>query len=240
MIVLKRRNMLIISVLVITALTIVFCLGALAKTASGNAEAAKIKIVLDAGHGGIDGGVSGVKTGVKESELNLAVVKKLEKYLTDAGMTVVLTRSSSAGLYGVAVGNLKKKDMKKRKEIIEKEKPVLVVSVHMNKFSSSTRRGAQVFYKNGDDEGKLLAESVQKSFNTMKEAPRTSSPLAGDYYILNCTNYPSIIAECGFLSNPEDEALLVTEEYQSSVAYAVFKGIVGYLTEASYAETFTK
>lgn len=234
MFVIKRRSFLIVSVLIITALTMVFCLGALSKTASGSADASKIKIVLDAGHGGIDCGVTGVKTGIKESELNLAVVKKLEKYLTDAGMTVVLTRNSAAGLYGIATGNLKKKDMSKRKEIIIKEKPLLVVSVHMNKFSSSSRRGAQVFFKKGDEDGKLLADNIQSSFNEMPEAPRISNALSGDYYILNCSPYPSVIAECGFLSNPEDEALLVTEEYQSSVAYAIFKGITAYLTEASF------
>ena len=126
--------------------------------------------------------------------------------------------------------------MQKRRDIILKEKPVLVLSVHMNKYSSPSRRGAQVFYKSDDDEGKLLADSVQKSFNAMEEASRDCAALTGDYYILNCSPYPSVIAECGFLSNPDDEALLITEEYQASVAYAIFKGVVGYLTEASYVK----
>ena len=233
MFVIKRRSILIISVLIITALTMIFCLGALSKTASGNTGASKIKIVLDAGHGGIDGGVTGVNTDVKESDLNLSVVKKLETYLTDAGMTVVLTRSSSAGLYGVAAGNLKKRDMQKRRDVILKEKPVLVISVHMNKFSSPSRRGAQVFYKADDGEGKLLADSIQQCFNNMEEAVKKTSALTGDYYMLNCSPYPSVIAECGFLSNPQDEKLLVTDEYQNSIAYAIFKGVVTYLTEAS-------
>lgn len=230
MIVLKRRNVLIIAVLLITALTAIFCFGALSETTTGNADASKIKVVLDAGHGGIDGGVSGVNTGVKESDLNLSVVKKLENYLTEAGMAVVLTRNSAAGLYGVATGNLKKKDMKKRKEIILKESPALVISVHMNNYSSQSRRGAQVFYKAGDESGKSLAQKIQKSFNEMEESVREYSALAGDYYILNCSDCPSVIAECGFLSNPQDEKLLLTEEYQRSVAYAMFKGIVDYLS----------
>ena len=75
--------------------------------------------VISQDNGGVDGGVSGVKTGVKESELNLAVVKKLENYLKSAGLSVVLTRNTDAGLYGLATGNLKRKDMQKRKEIIE-------------------------------------------------------------------------------------------------------------------------
>ena len=233
MFVLKRRNIIIISVLLITALTFLFCFSALQDKPTGDASANKIKIVLDAGHGGVDGGVIGVKSGVKESDLNLIMVKKIEKYLVGAGMSVVLTRSSDAGLYGVATKNLKRKDMEKRRDIINKAKPNLVVSVHMNQYSVSSRRGAQVFYKEGDYASKLLAKSIQDSFNNMEEATRSCSALIGDYYILNCTEYPSIISECGFLSSPEDEALLLTDEYQESLAYAIFKGIVGYLAQTT-------
>ncbi len=234
MFVLKRRNIIIVSVLIITALTFALCFGALAKTTTGEASSTKIKVVLDAGHGGIDGGVSGVKTGVRESEINLNVVKKLEVYLVDAGMSVTLTRTSEAGLYGVATSSLKRKDMQKRKEIIENTKPDLVVSIHMNEYSISSRRGAQVFFKQSDERGKLLAQSIQTSFNQMEEASREYSALKGDYYILNCSEYPSVIAECGFLSNPEDEALLITEKYQDALAYSLFKGIVGYLAQSSF------
>lgn len=78
-----------------------------------------------------------------------------------------------------------------------------------------------------------LAECVQNSFNDMPESVKKYSPLTGDYYILNCSEYPSVIAECGFLSNPQDESLLITEEYQYKVAYSIFKGIVSYLAETS-------
>ena len=157
-------NILIISVLLVTAVTFVICLSALTKTSAG-ADATGITVVLDAGHGGIDGGVVGVKTGVKESELNLKIVKKLENYLREGGINSVLTRKTEAGLYGVAVKNLKRRDMEKRKEIILKARPALVVSVHLNKFSVSSRRGAQVFYKAGDENSHLLAESIQSVFN---------------------------------------------------------------------------
>lgn len=226
----NRRNIVIVSVLLITALTFIFCFSALSGSSAKSVDGGKIKVVLDAGHGGVDNGVSGVRTKVKESELNLKVVKKLENYLISAGIEVVLTRNSSAGLYGVATTNLKKKDMQKRKEIILNAKPNLVVSIHMNKFSVSTRRGAQVFYKANDESSKKLADSIQSSFNSMKEAPRQCESLVGDYYILNCTSIPSVIAECGFLSNPQDEALLITDEYQDAIAYSIFKGIIGYFS----------
>ncbi len=237
MFVLKRRSILIVSVLLITAFTFLLCFSALSKIPIGEASASNIKVVIDAGHGGVDNGVRGVNTKVKESEINLKVAKKVEKYLLSAGMSVVLTRSSSAGLYGVATKNLKRRDMEKRKQIIEKAEPHLVVSIHMNKYSTSSRRGAQVFYKNGDESAKLLASCIQDSFNKMEEASRECSILTGDYYILNCTNYPSVITECGFLSNPEDEALLITDEYQDSIAYAIFKGIAEYLSQSSLVYT---
>ena len=234
MFVFKRKNLIIISVLIITAITFIICFSALSVNATSDSKSSKIKVVLDAGHGGIDGGVLGVNSGVKESELNLKVVKLLEKHLTNAGIQVTLTRTSDAGLYGVATKNLKRKDMEKRRDIISQAKPDLVVSIHMNKFSTSSRRGAQVFYKDKDEFGKKLAESIQESFNTMESAVRTCSALVGDYYILNCTEYPSVIAECGFLSNPEDEKLLLSEEYREEIAYTIFKGIVGYLSQMSF------
>ena len=229
MFVLKRRNIVIVAVLLVTVITFVVCFSALSKTAVGEASKNGIKIVLDAGHGGVDAGVSGVNSKVKESELNLMITKRLANYLSDAGMSVVLTRSSQAGLYGVATKNLKRRDMEKRKSIIEKAKPNLVVSIHLNEFSVSSRRGAQVFYKKGDENGKLLANEIQASFNGIEESTRNFSALTGDYYILNCSSYPSVIAECGFLSNPKEEALLITNEYKNEVCYSMLLGVLEYL-----------
>ena len=234
MIIIKKRNLIIVTVLIIVFLTTILCFSAIKINPVGQASASKVKIVLDAGHGGIDGGVSGVRSGIKESELNLKVVKKLEKYLIDAGMVVYLTRNSDAGLYGVANSSLKRKDMENRKKIIEKVKPNLVISIHMNNYSVSTRRGAQVFYNSDNDKSKVLAKSIQDNFNSMPEATRECSVLAGDYYIIKCTCYPSVIAECGFLSNPEEEALLLTDSYQDSLAYNIFKGISTYLAQTTF------
>lgn len=229
-----KKKTIISLVLVLTFIAFSLCFGFIVKTNADDSKALGYKIVIDAGHGGVDAGVSGVNTGVKESELNLKVSKKLEKYLIDAGFSVVLTRKTDAGLYGVATSNLKRKDMLKRKQIILEEKPSLVISIHMNNYSVSTRRGAQVFYKSGDKYGKILAQSIQNNFNFMDSASRECSALVGDYYILNCSNYPSVIAECGFLSNPEDESLLIQEEYQDELAYTIFKGIIEYFSRCSF------
>ena len=212
MFVFKKRNIIIATALFLTFITFVLCFSALAKTDAISAKSG-VKIVLDAGHGGIDGGVKGVKTGTPESDINLAVVKKLESYLISAGITVVLTRSSDAGLYGVASSTLKRRDMENRKQIIEKAAPTMVVSVHMNYYPNSSRRGGQVFFKEGDERSKALACSVQKGLNGLYSDVKDYSPLKGDYYILNCSKYPSVIAECGFLSNPVDDGLLSDENF---------------------------
>ena len=130
------------------AVTFGICFFALAKTA---AQALRLTVVIDAGHGGIDGGVSGKVTGTKESDINLAISRCLQKEFEDAGVLVVQTRLSEAGLYGTTAKGYKKRDMKKRAEIINAASPALVISVHQNFFSLSSRRGAQVFFKKGLD-----------------------------------------------------------------------------------------
>ncbi|MCI5838780.1 MAG: N-acetylmuramoyl-L-alanine amidase [Christensenellaceae bacterium] len=224
-----KKNLIIAAVVAIAALSPVIVLLSAEATPS-DAHAMPFTVVIDAGHGGIDGGVTGVKTGVKESDLNLSFSKTLKKYFLSAGFDVVTTRNTAAGLYGNASSSLKKTDMKNRKRIIEKAAPDIVISIHMNKYPLSSRRGAQVFYKQGDEEGKKFAACVQNKLNAMEQAPRECDELGGDYYILNVSPCPAIIAECGFLSNTDDEALLLTETYREELCYAIYKGTVLFLS----------
>ncbi len=183
-----------------------------------------LTVVLDAGHGGIDGGVVGVNTSTPEAEINLAITKSLKHFLSEKGYNVVLTRKNSDGLYGLFSKSKKLDDMKKRKEIIEEAKPDLMVSIHQNFFPRANQRGAQVFYAPGSEIGEEIANSMQKVLNANLEASKRS-PQEGDYYILRCSEYPSILIECGFLSNAEDEKLLLQATYQEKVAYTIFCGI---------------
>lgn len=191
-------------------------------------------IVLDAGHGGIDGGSEGVVSGVKESELNLKVTKKLEKLLNTFGFNVVLTRTNADGLYSQFATNKKQDDMKKRKEIIQKSKPNMVVSIHMNSFPNKHERGAQVFYQVGEETSKQLAQTIQNEMiKNLVEAREFCNH--SDLYILQCTKNPSVVVEGGFLSNPEEEALLITDEYQAKLAYSVFCGILKFFEKQNVA-----
>jgi len=182
-------------------------------------------IVIDAGHGGFDAGVAGVATKVKEADLNLKVAKKLEKCLTEYGFDVIMTRTSGNGLYGLHTKNRKKRDMEARARIIHDAKPDAVVSIHMNYFVQSKQRGAQVFYKKNNERGKELAKNIQEVLGLNLEHCKRLF-LSGDYYIVNCSDYPSVIVECGFLSNAYDEQLLISDEYQQKLAYYITLGIM--------------
>lgn len=182
-------------------------------------------IVIDAGHGGRDGGAVG-SSGVTESELNLEFSLKLKEMCEDYGFMVVLTRKDMNGLYSIFASNKKKSEMKKRQEIIEKAKPDVVVSIHMNSFSFSSS-GAQCFYASGNESGQALATSVQQALST--EIKHTGlAAKVGDFYVLNCTDYASVLVECGFLSNPEEERKLCDEEYQSNFCRTILYGILDY------------
>ena len=200
------------------------CAGAIAASTHTDGKT----VVIDAGHGGVDAGVMGISTSTKESDINLSIAKYLRGFFNDAGFNTVMTRSDQGGLYGVKTKGFKMRDMKKRKEIIEKNDPDMVISVHQNFCPIPSRRGGQVFYDKNSESGKLLALSIQESLNKMDECVKVNSPLVGDYFMLKCTQSPSVIVECGFLSNVQDEALLVSEKYQKAIAYAIFKGAVGY------------
>lgn len=192
----------------------------------------KITICLDAGHGGRDGGCVGTFSGVKESDLALSITKKLASYLEKNNFNVVLTRKDDGGLYGDGE-NKKKQDMEQRKKIINECGADCVVSIHLNSFNDSSVCGAQVFYDETDENSKSFASDVQKVLagvldNSDKEVK------TGDFYLLKCRDVPSILVECGYLSNPKEEALLITDTYQEKVAYGLYCGILRFFNY-SYA-----
>ena len=213
---LKKRT-----IAVVTAVCLAAVAGCLAlsriQPVGGKVNKIGKTVVIDAGHGGIDGGVVGVNTGVKESEINLIISKLLAEYLAGAGYDVVLTRKNEDAL---KTGKLK--DMEARRDVIKKAAPDLVVSIHQNKYPRAYVKGVQVFYA-PDGEDKAIADIMQKLLNNRLDGRRSAAK--GDYYIIQCCDVPSLLIECGFLSNPDEEALLITGEYQLKVAYAIYTGI---------------
>ncbi len=184
-------------------------------------------VVLDAGHGGIDTGCTGVNTGITESEITLKITNKVQGYLTALGINVVQTRTNMDGLYGTFASGFKMRDLEKRKQIILNSNADLVVSIHLNSFTDATAHGAQVFYKIDNMVSKNLAQDIQSLFlKNLYKARSTAQK--GDFYILNCTDVSGILIECGFLSNPEEEKLLTSNDYLQKISYNISIGILNF------------
>lgn len=190
----------------------------------------KITVVVDAGHGGVDSGKVGVN-GALEKEINLSIAKKLAALLEKNGITAVLTREEDTGLYDADEANKKQQDMKRRCAMIDELEPVLAVSIHQNSYTEGSVRGPQVFFYESSEQGREIAATLQEALNEILEIERPREIKANDsYYLLRKTKNPTVIVECGFLSNSGEAEKLVTDAYQEKVAEAVCSGILKYIS----------
>lgn len=188
-------------------------------------------IIVDPGHGGKDPGMVGVG-GLEEKGINLEISLILRDILEERGWNVFLTRESDRGLYDETADNKKAQDLQRRIALINEKNPVLTVSIHQNSYKDQTVKGPQVFYYKSSKEGKKLAECIQE---TMNEELKIENPRKAkgntSYYLLKKSSSALVIAECGFMTNPEEAKLLQTEKYQKKTAEAVADGIEKYLSD---------
>jgi len=221
-----KKKHIIITLAIIFGLIVVFAGVYGIRSATAIRPYRDMTVVIDAGHGGRDGGVTGVNTGIRESELNLAIARSLRHFFVLHGYNVVMTRESQAGLYGNAPqGHRKAADFERRREIIERTSPDLVISIHLNSFPLPSVRGAHVFFAPNAHEGtQAIAASIQNSLNNNLEASSRRAA-RGDYFIIQCNRFPAVLVEGGYLTSPEDESLLVTAAYQERLAFAIFAGV---------------
>ena len=200
------------------------------RAATAFSPLAKKTVVIDAGHGGADPGVTGVRTGVKESDLNLKTALVLGEMFFAAGYRAVQTRSDENSTVDGSFD--KTADMESRRAVIRRAAPEAVISIHMNKYENASRRGVQVFYST--DCSAALAEKLQKHLNQTMNAPtlgREFDPLKGDFYIADNGDVPSVIVECAFLSNPIDESLITNADYRLRLASEIQIAVTRYLGE---------
>lgn len=185
-------------------------------------------LVLDAGHGGFDGGAVS-PNGVTEQEINLSVVKKVESLAGLFGIPTQLTRKDDNALDyepGRAVRENKVADIKARQRICEQVENPVFVSIHLNKFEQSRYFGAQVFYGEKHSDSKGIAESIQAALKSgiSNGNNRVAKPAGDSIYLMRTLTCPALIVECGFLSNPDDEAALVRDDYQTRLAVCILAG----------------
>ena len=181
-------------------------------------------ILIDPGHGGIDGGAKS-KSGTIEKEINLQIACKLRDYLVDEGYTVYMTRENDT-----AVGENKKADLRKRVMMKKETNCDIYVSIHQNMFSQANCYGAQVWYAS-NEKSESLGNCVQNSLKeTITDKNKRVSKPAGQAYLILRDNYEgaSIIVECGFLSNYEEELRLKSDDHQDMIVKGISKGINNY------------
>ncbi len=181
-------------------------------------------VIIDAGHGAPDGGAVS-KNGTVESDLNIVIAKKLKEELTERGYKVVMTREDKNGL-----DEKKKTDMKMRLDIMSETPADIFVSIHMNKFRQSKYRGAEVLYSNNFIQSTLLAQLIMDEIREIdpENQTRDISEAEKSLYLMRNAAIPAVIVECGFISNPEEEKLLLSKDYQTRMASAVCEGIISY------------
>lgn len=189
-------------------------------------------IIIDAGHGGIDGGAVGVN-GEIEKDINLSIALMLNDMLKIHGFNVVMTRVDDVSLNDEGItktAEIKTSDIKNRMKIIEEYPNSPVILIHQNHFSEEKYSGAQMFYGHLNEDSHNLALNLQGAIrsylqpNNTREIKESTSSV---YLLHNATN-PIVLAECGFLSNYNEASLLASDEYQSKMAFALFAGIVNY------------
>lgn len=186
-------------------------------------------IILDAGHGGIDGGCS-TADGVPEKGINLNILLTLRDMLEINGYEVKVTRDSDRSIHdkGIeGIANQKSSDMDNRLEIFNSEPDAVCISIHQNQFTDPKYSGAQMFYSDSNNSNEQLAGILQKKFAEYLQPENTREiKLCGkELFLCYYSNNPTVMVECGFLSNPEEAELLKTEEYQRKVAFTIFSGL---------------
>ncbi len=229
MIFIQKRKVTVLIVFIITAIFSITFFHF--RTAPVFSEKPKKRIVLDAGHGFPDGGAIGMN-GTIESTINLKIAKKVQKILEKHGYTVIMTRTGEDSLAdsGNTISRKKHNDMHKRLSIINNSDADIFVSIHMNKYTDSRYRGAQVLYSGNFVQSEKLAQAIQNELHLLKDnlSKRSHLKAPSGIFLLKNANIPAVIVECGFLSNFQEEQLLISEKYQTALAEAISRGIDNY------------
>lgn len=228
----KKRFGIISTILLISLFVFVFQVASSKQTVQTVSLPVSNKvIVLDAGHGKPDEGAQS-SNGTTEAETNLKITLKVQSLLEQSGATVVLTRSDENAIYDLDKTTLKQKkisDIHNRVKIGNESSADIFVSIHLNKISQQQYYGWQCFYKQNDEKSTALAKSLQENLNDsiQKENKRVSMKL-DNVYIIKHVEIPISIVECGFLSNPEEETQLLSDDYQNRLAWGIYNGIMNY------------
>ena len=186
-------------------------------------------IIIDPGHGGVDGGATSC-TGVPESRFNLEISLKLNDFLRFLGYDTRMIRTEDISVYtkGETIAAKKASDLKERVRICNETENAMLLSIHQNNFSDSRYFGAQVFYASGSE---ALAKELQTAFRqTLNPGSRRQEKKSSGIYLMEHISCPGVLIECGFLSNPQEEGRLRTASYQKQLAALIGCTVSRYLS----------
>ncbi len=191
-------------------------------------------IIVDAGHGGVDGGTQS-SAGVLEKDINLSIADKVGSMLSLMGYEVVYTRENDSLNYPDECKTIRQKkvwDTHRRMEIMQTNPEAVFLSIHQNYFTDSRYSGAQVFYSGNNPESKIIADSIQKAVvcNLQPDNDRQIKKSGTEIYLLFNAKNPAVMVECGFLSNEKEAQLLSDDRYQSKMALSILQGLTQYLS----------
>lgn len=210
--------------------------GKISDSIASSQKPKKYTVILDAGHGGEDGGAVGVD-GIYEKNINLSIATKLKSLFGAAGYDVIMTRDEDRAIYDDNAGTLKQKkksDLRNRLNIIKSNSNdnTVFISVHQNKFTDSKYSGSQIFYSKNNPLSQELANYIKKSITGLIQPDNTREikPADKTIFLLHNTSIPAVIVECGFLSNSEEAHKLESEEYQEQMSFCIFCGAINYFT----------
>ena len=195
----------------------------------------KFLVIVDAGHGGEDGGTS-AKDGTLEKDINLEVAKKLNAMLNFAGYSTIMTREDDLQLGDTSLPTIhqrKVSDLRTRLQMTVDNPNAILISIHQNYYTLPRYYGFQAFYSNKNENSRTLAETIQSTANKLLQNTnnRTIKQVGSNIYLLYNSNIPSVLVECGFMSNEYEAALLKNDDYQKKIALTIMCGIQKYLEE---------
>ncbi len=187
-------------------------------------------IVIDAGHGGEDGGAVS-DSGLIEKDVNLLIACTLQRLFLQSGFEVNMIRTGDYAVYSDDAVTLREKkvsDIHNRADICNNNPNNILISIHQNKFEQSKYSGTQVFYSENNPLSKSLAECIRSSVSGLLQPDnnRQCKTTDDNVYILKKATVPAVLVECGFLSNPQESELLSTQEYQNKLAFAIYSGFL--------------
>ncbi len=235
-VIMKRNNILLIGMIFVLAIALYTLNPGRGKASPVNSENMQKTVLLDAGHGGEDPGAVSDYSGISEKDINLRIVLEIKKLLEAENYKVMLTREEDRLEYQEDTRNIvqkRKQDLLRRKKMMDESGADIVVSIHLNKFPQTKYYGAQTFFPPNMQQSQKLAMCIQKSIRdnldptNKREALVKKEPII----ILKDCKTTTVVVECGFLSNPEEEKKLQTKEYQDKTAIAVKEGIKAYFAK---------